>query len=212
MATITISRQFGSHGDTVAQLLCDRLGYRYFDKNLMLGLAVNMGLKPEHVVDIAGEQLQARSLIERLFASFVPPMGAPGVWAATAEAEAQERIMMERINQLILAAYQEGNVVIIGRGGQFLLQGKEDVLSVRLVAPLELRIQCHQKRAGLTIEAAREQVVRRDQASADYVNRFFNVDLTDPFLYHMIINTGKVTPSFAADLIIHALKDLTSNR
>ena len=39
MPTITISRQFGSHGDTVAQLLCERLGYRYFDKNLMLGLA-----------------------------------------------------------------------------------------------------------------------------------------------------------------------------
>ena len=39
MTVITFSRQFGSHGDTVAQLLCDRLGYRYFDKNLMLGLA-----------------------------------------------------------------------------------------------------------------------------------------------------------------------------
>jgi len=34
---ITISCQLWSHGDTVAQLLCDRLGHRYFDKNLLLG-------------------------------------------------------------------------------------------------------------------------------------------------------------------------------
>ncbi len=39
MTVITIPYQFWSHGDTVAQLLCDRLSIRYFDKNLMLGLA-----------------------------------------------------------------------------------------------------------------------------------------------------------------------------
>lgn len=52
MATITISRQFGSHGDTVAQLLCDRLGYRYFDKHLVMGLAVQAGLPVEKVASV----------------------------------------------------------------------------------------------------------------------------------------------------------------
>lgn len=52
MAAITISRQFGSREDTVAQLLCDRLNYRFFDKKLMEGLAVQSGLPPEKVVDL----------------------------------------------------------------------------------------------------------------------------------------------------------------
>ena len=48
--TITISQQFGSHWDTVAQLVCEQLGYRYFDKNLMTGLATQTGysLKVAH--------------------------------------------------------------------------------------------------------------------------------------------------------------------
>ncbi len=50
----------------VAQLLCDRLGYRYFDKNLMLGLTVATGLAPEKVVDLSDEKHRARSLIECL--------------------------------------------------------------------------------------------------------------------------------------------------
>ena len=66
MPTITISRQFGSHGDTVAQLLCERLDYRYFDKNLMLGLAVQSGLPVKKLVDVSEEKPRARSLVERL--------------------------------------------------------------------------------------------------------------------------------------------------
>lgn len=208
MATVTISRQFGSHGDTVAQLLCDRLGYRYFDKNLMTGLAVHMGIKPDKVVDISEEHPHARSLVERLFGNFTPPMGDPNLWAATAEAKNQEHLLVENMNQLILAAHQEGNVVIIGRGGQYLLKDKEQVVRVRLIAPLDLRIRRHQERAGLSAEAAREQVLKRDQASADYVMCQFQVNLEDPLLYDLVINTGKVTPALAADLIVQVVNSL----
>ncbi len=62
MTVITISRQSGSHGDTVAQLQCDRLGYRYFDKNLTLELATVAGLAPGTVADLSDEKHRARSL------------------------------------------------------------------------------------------------------------------------------------------------------
>lgn len=208
MTTITISRQFGSHGDTVAQLLCDRLGYRYFDKNLMTGLAVQSGLPAEKLVDLSEEKPRARTLVERLFATFASPLSDPGVWAASAEADAQEQLMVAKIRHLIQAAHAEGNVVIIGRGGQAVLRGLPGVLHVRLVAPLELRIKRHGERAGLAPEEAREAVTRRDQASVDYVKRFYKLDPTDPELYDLIINTDKVTPSTAADLIIKAITSL----
>ncbi|MCU0485805.1 MAG: cytidylate kinase-like family protein [Anaerolineales bacterium] len=205
MATITISRQFGSHGDTVAQMLAAELGYRYFDKNLMIGLAVSLGMKPEKVVDASEEHPRARSLIERLFVNFAPPMGEPTVWAAAAEAQAQERLQVEHVNNLILAAHQQGKVVIIGRGGQCLLHGLPDVVCVRLQAPLELRIQRHQERAGLAPEAARAQVLLRDQASADYVQQYFQADINEPTLYDLILNTGKLAPARAVELIVRAV-------
>lgn len=205
MAVITISRQFGSHGDTVAQLLCDRLGYRYFDKNLMMGLAAVAGLTPERVIDLTDVKHRARSLVERLFSNYPAPMADPGAWAAGAAAGAEEQMMVAQVKQLIRAAYAEGNVVVLGRGGQAVLHDKPDVLHVRLVAPLELRVRRHGERAGLTPEAAREVVLARDRASVDFVKRYYDVDPADPSLYDLIINTGKVTPAIVAEMIIGAL-------
>ena len=205
MTVITISRQFGSHGDTVAQLLCDRLGYRYFDKNLMLGLAAAAGLPTETIVDLSDEKHHARSLVERLFGNYPAPMADPNAWAAGAEASAQEKAQVEQVKQLIRATYAQGNVVFVGRGGQVVLRGLPDVLHVRLIAPLELRIRRHGERAGLTAAEAREAVLARDRASADLIRQYYDADVADPALYDLMINTSKVTPSAAADLIIRAL-------
>ncbi len=208
MAVITISRQFGSHGDTVAQLLCDRLGYRYFDKNLMMGLAAQAGVAPEKVVDLSDDKHRARSLVERLFSNYAAPMADPAAWAAGAAFNAEELAMAAQVKSLIRAAHREGQVVIVGRGGQVVLAGLPDVLHVRVMAPPELRIRRHQERAGVTEAAAREQVLKRDEASADFVRHYYDADLADPALYDLIINTAKVTPSVAADLIIKAMECL----
>ena len=208
MTVITISRQFGSHGDTVAQLLCDRLGYRYFDKNLMLGLAAASGLAPETVVDLSDEKHRARSLVERLFKNYPAPMADPSAWAAGAEASAQEKAQVAQVKQLIRATYAQGNVVVVGRGGQVVLHDLPDVLHVRLMAPRELRVRRHGERAGLTAEAAREAVLARDRASADFIRQYYDADVADPALYDLIINTGKLTPADAAELIISALASL----
>lgn len=205
MSVITISRQFGSHGDMVTQLLCDRLGYRYFDKNLMMGLAVQVGMEAEEVVDFSDVKHRARSLVERLFGNYAVPMADPGTWAAAAEAAAQEELTAEQLKQLILAAYSQGNVVVLGRGGQVVLRDRPDVLHVRLQAPLEMRIRRHGERAGLTADAAREQVLKRDRASVDFVKRYYNADVADPSLYDLIISTAKITPAAATDLVIQAL-------
>jgi len=209
MATITISRQFGSHGDTVAQLLCDRLGYRYFDKNLMLGLAAQSGLAPDMVEDLPDDQRRAKTLVERLFGNYAAPYGDPDTWAAAAAAERQEQLTVERIKHLIRAAYDEGNVVIIGRGGQAVLAGLPRALHVRLTAPKDLRVRRHAERAGLTIEAAAEIVTKRDMASHDFVQRHFGIDRRDPVHYDLVINMARFSPAQAVDLIVSALAGLS---
>lgn len=205
MATITISREFGSHGDTVAQLLAERLDYRYFDKNLMTGLAVQSGLSLKQALNLPDEQKHARSLVERLFGNFAPAGGDPQTWAALSEAETRARQTASMITQLIEAAYAQGNVVIVGRGGQAVLCGKPNVIHVRLIAPLELRIQRHQRRAGISPAEARRQILQRDQASIDYVKNYYNLDSTDISLYDLVINTARLTPSAAASLVVEAM-------
>jgi cytidylate kinase len=204
MPAITISRQYGSYGDAVAELLCAKLGYRILDRNLMRILAAEAGLQPRKVADLSEDQYRARTLVERFLENAAPSPRNPLTYAEYVAASARVHSAEELVIQLIRVAYEKGNVVVVGRGGQVVLRDKPDVLHVRLVAPLEVRIRRHQIRAGLTVEAAREEVLERDQASAQFVKRYHGVDVADPTLYDLIINTGKLPWEAAADLIARA--------
>jgi cytidylate kinase len=205
MPVITISRQYGSYGDAAAELLCDKLCYRILDKNLMRRLAAEVGVTSKKVVDLSEDQYRPRTLLERLWANAPPRTRDPVVWAQYVEAEAREHLATEMVGQLIRTAYERGNVVIVGRGGQVVLRDKPDVLHVRLLAPLAIRVRRHQIRAGLTVEEARKEVIERDRASAEFVRRYHDADVDDPTLYDLSINTGKLPWEVAADLIIGAL-------
>ncbi|OQA15163.1 MAG: cytidylate kinase [Chloroflexi bacterium ADurb.Bin360] len=205
MAVITISRQSGSDGDAVTRLLCEQLGYRYFDKKLMAELAKEMGVDPREVVDASADQHQAKGILERIFGNFQTPFGDPGSWTLAARHDAHAALSVERVRGMIEAAYEQGNVVIVGRGGQVALAGKPDVLHVRIVAPFETRVKRWQARAVLTEEEAQRRTRERDQAHIDFVQRFYGADVADPSLYDLVISTGKITPEGAVELIVKAL-------
>jgi cytidylate kinase len=81
---------------------------------------------------------------------------------------------------------------------------------VRLEAPWEDRVQRVKQRLDLRGEGARTEaqnfIARRDEASADYVRRFYDVNIQDAQLYHLILNTGKLSLETAAQLIAAAAK------
>ena len=137
MAVITISRQSGSEGNEITRLLCERLGYHYFDKKMMTQLEQELGLAPDQVVDLSADLYQVKSWLERAFGDFQIPFGDPGTWVLSAQQDAQEALSIEFVRKMICSAYEHGNVIIVGRGGQVVLAGKPKVLHVRIIAPLE---------------------------------------------------------------------------
>jgi cytidylate kinase len=205
MAVITISRQYGSGGRDVARLLCERLGYRYFDRTLMAQLGAELGVAPEQIVDLAEHRHQVQGLLERVFAAAIDPFGDPSAWTLPAQREAQQRTSAQTFQNLVLAAHERGDVVLMGRGGQMALRGAPDVLHVRLVAPVEQRVRRVQWREGLDIEDARARIAERDEAALDYVQHYYDADVDDPLLYDLVLNMHTLTPAGAADLIVAAL-------
>ncbi|HZW02857.1 MAG TPA: cytidylate kinase-like family protein, partial [Anaerolineaceae bacterium] len=165
MAVITISRQFGSGGDQIASRVCQMLGYRYFDKRLIASVAAETGLSSEDVVDYSEEQHQVQSFLGRLF-NRARPVGEVRVWREdtlgerTAEVERLDQARATGMVQLaIQKAYLQGNVVIVGRGGQVILKDKPDVLHVRIEAPFDDRVQRVKKLEGVTQGFAFETVL-----------------------------------------------------
>jgi cytidylate kinase len=132
----------------------------------------------------------------------------PGGPAFQEVAEPDEARSIALIEAVLRVAYQHGNVVILGRGGQAILKDKPEVLHVRIVASLEARAQHLHKRENYSLGEAQDIAIKRDQASAEYLKRFYDLDWTDPALYDLVINTTKLGLEGATQLIVAAVEHL----
>lgn len=117
-----------------------------------------------------------------------------------------EAVCVDLIQAAIQAAYQQGNVVILGRGSQAILQGKPHAFHVRIVAPLDDRVRrIMGEHHELTRVEAKNWAIRQDRKTAEYLKRFFGIAWEEPTLYHLIINVGKLEPWQAAKIIAEAV-------
>src|SRR5512139_3730131 len=117
MATLTISREYGSVGFEIGRRVAERLGYQLADKERLFQDMERAGPRWARVAQEVDEVC-------------------PTLWERH---DWQYRGYVAQMESLILEYAVKDNVVIIGRGGSFLLQGVPFCLRVRLVAPLEVR-------------------------------------------------------------------------
>jgi len=228
MAVITISRQYGSGGDEVADHICQSLGYRHFDKRLIAKAAAESGFSDQQALDFSEEDYKVKNFIDRLFARS-RPVAQVRVWKESTagvrvaeEMQLSEEHAINLVQKAVEAAYQNDNVVIIGRGGQILLKDRPNVLHVRIEAPMEDRIQrvklqlkLEKQMALDTIETrrtAQDLIEHRDTASADYLRSFYGIDWSDPLHYHLVINSGKLSPVQAAQVVVELVHCLENTR
>jgi cytidylate kinase len=222
MTVITISRQYGSGGDEIAIRLCEILGYSYFDKSLISQAAAAAGISEKDIFDYSEDSHKVRSFLDRLFDRPMLMVAGrmwddAGAMLAAQDLPLSDDDMLTLVQKAIHSAYQNGNIVIVGRGSQVLLRDKPNVVHVRIVAPLEDRIQrlkdeMKQNRqaydADLSLRReAQDFIVERDAASADYIKRYYAADWNDAQLYHMVLNTGKMDLNRAAEMIVSLVQN-----
>jgi cytidylate kinase len=106
------------------------------------------------------------------------------------------------VDLVIRGLAREGQVLIVGRGGQVLLEKHPRATHVQIVAPMDHRIEVIMERLNLNRRDAQSRVRASDRARFDYVRRYHNVDWLDPTLYHLTINSGRASLATAVDLII----------
>ncbi len=211
MATITISRQYGSGGRKVALRVRELLGYHYFDKSFITRFASEVGLLSGEAADFSEEDYRVKGFFQRVL-SFNPaeiivsPASARSMHLEPSRRDTADSIELEKT--LIRAAYARDNMVIVGRGAQVILRHQPHVLHVRVIAPPDIRLQRLQTSEGLSLAEAQREIEERDRASRVYLERFFGVQWDDPYLYHLTINTGLCDLEQAAHLIVTAAQQV----
>ena len=210
MAVITISRQYGSGGSTIAKLTAEHLGWQLVDNQFVDRVAEELNLPPE---EVASRENRRPSLIERLAANLVASSPEDLIASETTGEHATPDLEMHRLTQaVILEAVQHGHAVLVGRGAQFYLRNREDVLHVLVVAPRDVRVRRIQKRLDITEKEAEKKVANVDDARSDYVATHYQRKWADPACYHVVINSGFLGYEQAADLIAASASNLWEER
>jgi CMP/dCMP kinase len=224
MAVLTISRQYGSGGDEIAEIISKKTGYRIFDKHILAKAAFEEGLSEQEIVDYSEDQYKAQTFFERLFGR-TKPVAQMGTWVEVKggvriaeKISLSEEQALSFVRKAVKSAYQLGDMIIVGRGGQVILKDHPDVLHVRIEAPLEerlLRVRGYPEMTSQTFSdsvaarrVAQDLIEKSDAASTDYLKRFYDVDWSDFRLYHLIINTSMLRIEQAAGVIIGLVQQL----
>lgn len=218
MSVITISRQYGSGGDEIAAQVCERLSYKYFDKQLMSKIANEVALAEVQMSDISEDTYKGRSFLDRLLGGSSRVKTAE-IRSWTRDTSGGRNVLVETLDEeatinlvraTVEAVYKHDNIVIIGRGGQAILQKKPGVLHVRIEAPPEKRVLNVQQHEEISEIGARNLIDEKDKAAEAYLRRFYSINWNNPLLYHLVINTGKFKIAAAVQLICESVKYLES--
>jgi cytidylate kinase len=183
MRAVTVSRQAGSRGDDLAELVARQLGWRRAGRELINQAAMAAG-----VPQVALAQIDELGIL------------------CLRPSTREWRAYQAQVERIIGELADQGDVVIVGRGGQMALRGRPDVLHVRVVAPYAVRLDWLQQERNLSEDAARAWLEASTKARTCYVRRSYGVDLNDPALYHLVINTALVELQVAADVVVQCLR------
>lgn len=182
MAVITISRESGARGSLVGQKLAERLNYRFVDREVIHEVAMEYGIRQdefEHIYE------HAPGLLERY--------------------DRRNREIVQLIGRIIQGLARRDNTVIVARDAFAVLRNYGDVLNVRVTARRSVRVQRIQADEGIQPKEARAKLDRLDEERSKYIGAYLGLNWTDAGLYDVAVNTGKLSPDSAADMVAAAV-------
>jgi cytidylate kinase len=186
---LLISRELGGGGSQIAVKVAKRLGWAHLDKEIIETLASQYGT-PRVVLDAVDEK--RIGWFADLLNGWIEGHGF------------SQLSYVNRLGRLFNMAALRGNVVIVGRGAKFLLP-KAAGFSIRIIAPMEFRVEQIVLRQGVSVQEARRLIENSDAGRQAFIKTFFHHDVADPHLHDLVINIKQVTPDFAVQLICDAV-------
>lgn len=206
---ITISRELGSGGHTVGQLLAERLGVRFSDKELIKALREEFHLTTDAIERLKGEKKDwLTSLLRKIVA--MPKAENVVEWDDKFVQEYRPDLSSDEIfeaeKQILRGIAEEGSCVIAGRSGFFVLKDFPNKVDIFITAPREKRIQRVMVKQHLSEQEAAAAIDRVDEGRENYIKRYAGTSRYDVRNYDLIINMDNVPDENAAvELIVKYL-------
>jgi len=189
MSIVTLSHEIGAGGPEIGQRLAERLSLHYVDQEIVSQAALRYGLLEEKLSSLDESK---PSVLERF--------------------DAETRRYLTVLQTTLYEFAEKDAVVLMGRSGPWLLRGIPHVLRVRVIAPFDLRVKRLGKRLSDQMgEHTNTRMVHNmarqdDTDKAGRMRYLYEVDVRDPALYDLVINTEKLSIDAAVELIAGVLQ------
>ena len=173
---IVIGRQFGSGGHDIGKALAEKLGYAFYDQEIIKMTAGTTGYTPEFIQKKKKEMMTNSFLYDLVNQVYV---------YAQSDEEAPKDKIYEAESKVVRELAAKGNCVIVGRCSDYILRDNKNCLKVFFSAPIEIRMKRVMERLHLSEKEAKQKI-QEDKQRADnyryYTGRIWgasaNFDLT----------------------------------
>ena len=195
VSVITIGRQYGSGGSELGQILADKLGYAFYDKEIIEMTAGTTGYSSNYV----GEHQE--SLTNSLIYDLVNHM------YTFPETESPKDKIFDAQSKVIKEIAEKGHCVIVGRCADQILKDRTDCLNVFLHAPLTNRIKRVMSKKNLTEKEAKHLILKEERRRADNYHYYTRQIWGASANYHLSLDTS-LGYDYVMDVILETAKRL----
>jgi cytidylate kinase len=226
MAVVTVSGQMTSGAREVGRRVAHLLGVDFVDQQLMVEAAKRCGVPVGAVAQHDERAATFRQRISSVLSAFLessaatgadPASGGAGLEAVLSQTYADmarpqeqasitDKVYLQTMTGIIREIAASGRVVILGRGSQMMLTDMPRVLNVLCVAPPDVRWQRAAERDNVGMEEAKKRTQQHDQARAAFHRKFWKVDVDDPRLYDLTVDTCRLSYDMAAEIVAGAAR------
>jgi cytidylate kinase len=221
-----MSGTIASGAREVGQMVARELGVDFVDQQLMVQAAqrcgVPVGTVAEHDERRASfkERMSSalRTFLERSAVSGADPLaGATGLemilsrsYAEMAgeaeEPQISDDLYLKTMTTIITELAAGGNIVLLGRGSQMILKDMPHALHVLCIAPQKMRAYRLAERDGMGMDEAVKRAQASDRGRCAFYKKFWRVDVEDPRLYDLTIDTARLPFEAAAEVVVAAAR------
>ena len=197
MAVITISRQFGAGGKTLGKMVADKLGYTFADDDIIQMVAETANVSPHWVETVEKE---AGGKLSRVLSSMVSQRLVNRILKSE-RGYIDEKLYLDYLVVIIAQVGEEGDVVILGRGSQYILNDHPDAYHVLLIDEFDSRVKFMEKNYDLSHSRAVNVVTSADKRRLNLYRKLGKTDYDEPSLYHLVLNMSRVDMQTALKLV-----------
>lgn len=201
MPVITIARQFGAGGKTLGTMVAEKLGYTLIDEQIVEMVALEADVSPEWVDSIA-QEAGSEGIVKRLIKK-VGPFRTGYVESAVEERPGYINgdLYISLLHKILPVLAEQDNVVIIGRGGQFILADHPDIYHILMIANIENRIKFMMEHYNIDRKNAQLVIEKQNKRRINLYLNFGRTDYEQPEHYHMVLNMNFMRLDDAVQLV-----------